>query len=237
MKIVKRRSLFLVLLYLFNITAFSQFQKLHEFANDGKTMFPANYLSTDGVWLYGVASQGGSNDLGALFKVRTDGSDFTVIMDFDSVNNFSLERSLTIYNNSIYGISRVGGTGGFGYVFKVNTDGTGFTHLVDFEQNGKAKYPRSGLIVVNDFFYGVADGGPNLGVIYRLSPDGSVYDIVHHFSGDLQGGYLPRGELSYQDGYLYGLNYKGGLNNLGTIFKVKINGQIGWIDQTSVEKF
>jgi uncharacterized repeat protein (TIGR03803 family) len=225
MKILKRNTFFLVLLCLINNTAYSQFHRLHEFANDGKTMFPVNYLSTDGVWLYGVTSQGGSNDLGALFKVRTDGSDFTIIMDFDSVNNFSLERSLTIYNNSIYGTSRVGGTSNLGYVFKVNTDGTGFTHLIDFEQNGKAIEPRSSLIVVNDFLYGVADGGQNhCGVIYRLNPDGSVYDVVYNFSGDLQGGYLPRGELSYQDGFLYGVNFSGGKNNIGTIFKVKTDG-------------
>jgi len=220
-----RRALFFVLLFVLSQMSFCQFQKLHEFVNDGKAMFPSNYLSTDGVWLYGVALQGGSNDLGALFKVRTDGSDFTIIMAFDSVNNFSLERSLTIYNNSIYGISRVGGTSNLGYVFKINTDGTAFTHLVDFEQNGKAISPRSSLLVVNDFLYGVADGGQNqCGVIYRLNPDGSVYDIVHHFSGDLQGGYLPRGELSYQDGYLYGVNFSGGLNQSGTIFKVKTDG-------------
>jgi uncharacterized repeat protein (TIGR03803 family) len=226
MKIVKRNTFFLVLLYLINNTAFSQFQKLHEFANDGKAMSPTVNLSTDGVWLYGIATQGGLNDLGALYKVKTDGSSFTTIMDFDSINFISsTEQPLTIYNNSIYGVSRVGGSDNLGFVYKLNMDGTGFTHLLDFGENGKASMPRSDLMVENGILYGLAHGGQmQSGVIYRLNPDGSDYNIVYDFSPYYQGGYNPSGRLYYQNGFLYGVNISGGLKNYGTIFKVKIDG-------------
>jgi uncharacterized repeat protein (TIGR03803 family) len=226
MKIVKRNAFFLVLLCLINNTAFGQFQKLHEFANDGKAMSPTVNLSTDGVWLYGIATQGGINDLGELYKVKTDGSGFATIMDFDSVNIISsTEQPLTIYNNSIYGVSRVGGSTNMGFVYKVNIDGTGFTHLVDFGENGKAAIPRGCLIVGNEIIYGLANGGQmNSGVIYSLNPDGSDYNIVHDFSPYSQGGYNPTGRLYYQNGFLYGVNISGGLKNSGTIFKVNIDG-------------
>ena len=105
------------------------FTVLHDFdGTTGANPYAGLIQGADGA-LYGTATQGGSSGSGAVFKLNTDGSGFTVLLEF--------EASMTGANPSagmiqgadglLYGTAACGGNGGAGTVFRLNEDGTDFT--------------------------------------------------------------------------------------------------------------
>jgi len=64
-------------------------------------------------FLYGVASVGGSNNKGTLFKLSTKGTGFTVLHHFDSLTGSTPAGSPLLHTNGkIYGLTFGGGTRG-----------------------------------------------------------------------------------------------------------------------------
>jgi uncharacterized repeat protein (TIGR03803 family) len=62
-------------------------------------------------YLYGVTSSGGANKLGALFKIKTSGSGFTILHSFDTTTGDTpLSTPLLHTNGTIYGMTSHGGT-------------------------------------------------------------------------------------------------------------------------------
>lgn len=98
----------------------SQFALLHSFttgADDGAVPFGS--LIIDHGTLYGMASTGGANNLGALFSIQPDGSDFAILHDFAGTpgDGSTPYGSLLSSGGSLYGMTSTGGTGGLGTVF------------------------------------------------------------------------------------------------------------------------
>src|SRR2546427_146852 len=113
------------------------FTNLHSFTTTPDPL----YINSDGAYpeagvilsgniLYGTAFVGGASGNGAVFKLNTDGSDFTNLYSLnggsDGGNPYA---GLVLSGNTLYGTAGYGGTSGIGTVFKLNTDGTGFTNL------------------------------------------------------------------------------------------------------------
>lgn len=93
---------------------------LHRFAgapDDGKT--PYGSLALDNGFLYGMTQEGGANNLGAVFRMRTDGSDFTLLHSFagDPADGAWPEGTPVIVGDRYYGFSDDGGTNDLGAVF------------------------------------------------------------------------------------------------------------------------
>jgi uncharacterized repeat protein (TIGR03803 family) len=77
---------------------------------NGATPFAGVVQGSDG-FLYGVASVGGANGLGTLFKVSTKGTGFTVLHDFLTATGDSpLSTPLLHTNGKIYGLAFHGGS-------------------------------------------------------------------------------------------------------------------------------
>src|SRR5476649_1484013 len=75
---------------------------LHTFTNtDGAV--PYATLALDGSTLYGSTHNGGSDGIGTLFKVNTDGSGFTMLQDFDGTNGAFPTGELTVSGSTLYG--------------------------------------------------------------------------------------------------------------------------------------
>ena len=80
--------------------------------------------------LYGTSRDGGSADMGAIFKVTTNGV-FTNLVSFAGTNGAFPRAELTLGADSqLYGTTQLGGAN-LGTVFKVNTNGA-LTTLVTF---------------------------------------------------------------------------------------------------------
>src|SRR5438552_273208 len=90
-------------------------------------------LILSGSTLYGTESNGGSHGNGAVYKVNTDGSSFTILHDFTAtaypppqVNGDGAEPfgNLILSGNTLYGTTVGGGSSADGVVFSVGTDGS-----------------------------------------------------------------------------------------------------------------
>jgi uncharacterized repeat protein (TIGR03803 family) len=71
---------------------------------------------SDGSLLLGVASGGGANGAGTLFRIRSDGTGFSVIYNFPTGSLPS--GGLTLSGGHVYGALRQGGSAGVGSVFR-----------------------------------------------------------------------------------------------------------------------
>ena len=89
---------------------------------------------------------GGSNGVGTVFKLNTDGTGFTVLQNFDGSGGAYPTFGALVQDagGALYGTATYGGSSGVGTVFKLNTDGTGFTVLKDFDIPRAAVSPLPG---------------------------------------------------------------------------------------------
>ena len=198
------------------------FRVIHDFVMDNDLSTPVyNDLVTDGTWLYGMTPNGGSANLGAIFKIKTDGSGYTKLLDFDGANRGSLPHgSLTISGSTLFGMTSAGGTNALGVIFKMNMDGTGFTKLLDFDNSSGAS-PQGSLTISGSTLFGMnyvggANGG---GVIFKINTDGTGFTKLLDFDGTNSGS-NPQGSLILSGSSLYGMTYVGGANGGGVIFKI-----------------
>lgn len=100
-----------------------------------------------------------------------------------------------------------------------------YTTLLNFAGSTTGRTPRGSLISDGNYLYGTTQlGGINdLGTIFKILPDGSGYEKILDFAGAINGS-SPVSDLMYDGTYLYGTTYWGGINNLGTVFKIKPDG-------------
>jgi uncharacterized repeat protein (TIGR03803 family) len=98
--------------------------------SDGADPYAGVTLSSN--ILYGTTERGGSSGYGTVFRINTDGTDFTNLHSFINSDGINPQSELVLSSNTLYGTALSGGLWGNGTVFKVNTDGTGFTNLQSF---------------------------------------------------------------------------------------------------------
>jgi uncharacterized repeat protein (TIGR03803 family) len=169
---------------------------------------------------------GGTNDLGTIFKIMPDGTGYEKLMDFAGTTNGSAPGGSLIYDGTfLYGMTYKGGTNDIGTIFKIMPDGTSYYKLIDFEGVTNGSKPIGSLMFDGMFLYAMTySGGVNdLGTVFKIIPDGTGYVKLLEFDG-VTNGSLPEGSLISDGTFLYGMNRAGGLNNLGTIFKIMLNG-------------
>lgn len=151
---------------------------LHTFGEidptDGIYATSAMILSGDGT-LYGMTSNGGDFGGGTIFKIKQDGSDYSILYDFGSIPNDGLTPggSLTLSGDILYGTTTAGGDSNLGTMFKINLDGSGYSIIHSFDSAMLGKVPAGNLLISGDFIYGVtSEGGAagNGGVLFSYGP-------------------------------------------------------------------
>ena len=126
----------------------------------------------------------------------------------------------------LYGTTSSGGIDFNGTIFRVTPFG-GLTTLVKFknEGNGQGSRPEAPLIQGSDGdFYGTTEGdeGFDHGTVFSMTPEGLVTNLVVFTGdhGDNKGSRPIAGLVRGSDGNFYGTTSLGGINGLGTIFRV-----------------
>lgn len=172
--------------------------------------------------LYGTSYLGGSNGLGTVFKLQTDGSGYFVLHQFgvsraDGQNPYAgvIEGS----DGWLYGTASAGGTGGRGIVYKMQPDGSGYTVLRNFTGTGTdGSGPFAELLEASDgVLYGTTWTGGGLGyngTLFALNKDGSNYRQLHRFGMGSDGATPECAPLEGADGMLYGTCVGGGIFRL-----------------------
>jgi len=207
----------------------SGYRVLHNFEagfGDGWAPSASVMQASDG-YLYGTTEYGGSDGVGTVFKLNTDGSGYGVLHSFstnEDAGQYPQSAVVQGSNGTLYGTAASSGSYGDGAVFKLNTNGSDFTLLHTFEASNANNFAISpaGLLVGRDgALYGVITfgGSYGYGAIYRLSRDGTSYTVLHEFTNFFgTDGAYPSGTLVQgNDGTLYGMTS-------ATVFQIKTNG-------------
>jgi uncharacterized repeat protein (TIGR03803 family) len=190
-------------------------------------------LGPDG-WLYGTTSSGGHAcgsgcGFGAIYKIRTDKTGFTLIHRFAGSDGALPDAALLLVGNTLYGTTYWWGTFNAGTLFKVGTDGLGFEVLHQFgDRTSDGANPVGPLTMGDDgYLYGTTyvGGTSNVGTVFRMKPDKTGYQVLHNFTGvGVNGGANPWTGLVRQGTSLYGTTNAGGEHDLGTIFTLTTSG-------------
>jgi uncharacterized repeat protein (TIGR03803 family) len=184
--------------------------------------------------LYGTTIVGGISNAGTVFKINKDGSGFTTLNGTlggpapSSGPPSGPSAGLVIdQGGNLYGTTYGGGASNLGTVFKLTPDGTVLTTLHSFTGGTDGKNPRTSLVLGTDgFLYGTADASDasTRGTVFKLSPDGSSYSVLHVFTGGPSDGQNPWKLIEGSDGRLYGTTQNGGPTVLGTVFTLQKDG-------------
>jgi uncharacterized repeat protein (TIGR03803 family) len=195
--------------------------------------YPCAALVLSGNTLYGTAEHGGTAGMGTLFKINTDGTGFTTLHSFTGGDGAYPYAGMVLASNILYGTASEGGSPGFGTVFRINTDGTGFASIHAFT-NGYANYiftntegasPYGSLVLAGTTLYGTAwDGGDSgYGTVFRVNIDGTGFATLWSFTGGNDGA-NPWAGVLLAGNTLYGTTYSGGIRDVGTVFKMNVDG-------------
>ncbi len=174
---------------------------------------------------------------GTLYKIRTNGSDFSVIHTFTGDFWVYGRGRVAVSGDTIYGTTLYGGstngappgdTLGHGIIYRVNTDGTGFTVLREFNKAGGDGYrPAFGLILSGNTLYGTTTGGGTFdrGVVFKIGTNGTGYHNIHSFNAQTEGS-QPQAELTLIGNTLFGTTAFGSFAqpNGGMLFKIGLDG-------------
>lgn len=175
----------------------SDYSILHSFTyqnpNDGNN--PQGSLVISGNVLYGMTRKGGAvyadllGGLGTIFKINTDGSNFSLLHSFE-LGEENPYGSLLLDGNFLYGmISTYGSNDNAGKIFKINKDGTGYTILHTFNYANGAK-PNGTLVLGGNTLYGMTALGGNTGNgvrkgnVFKINTDGTGFQSIFN---DLNG--------------------------------------------------
>lgn len=135
------------------------YTKLVDFSNAPNGNYPYGSLLFDGTFLYGTTGTGGVNDIGSIFKVKPDGSEFQQLFSFSGNNGQQPMDNLVQLGEYIYGMTSFGGSNNFGTVFRIKPDGSNFSKLIDFDDTTNGSYPRRSLISDGTSLYGMTSSG------------------------------------------------------------------------------
>ena len=222
------------------------YQILRSFAADGRDgRFPnggLTYVPADG-FLYGTTPEGGTNNAGTLFRIKPDGTEYSVLRHFTGsvLDGRSPNGSLALVGSFLFGTTSLGGVDDLGTVFRYQPSTTAYSIRWHFGSDPSlGTLPSGGLISVAGALYGLAShGGTNeAGTLYRYIEIGQSYQAFSaskHFGATPEDARHPWGRLvafppqfpgQIFDTRLVGVSAQGGEFNKGTVFAIGSNPEV-----------
>jgi len=176
---------------------------------------PWEGLVAIGSTLYGISDLGGPDDVGMIFSIDANGSNYKAIHTFSQNGNtrtFGKFGGLTVFGSELYGTVWAGPSDGAGTIFSVNSDESSFQNNYTFDvatysliawgihpstlsTDGVKLY---GTTLTNPYFTSPSDIGG--GTVYSINPDGSSFHVIHTFDN------FQNYDVTLLDGRLYGID-------------------------------
>ncbi|MDX2247205.1 MAG: hypothetical protein SF052_10535, partial [Bacteroidia bacterium] len=163
--------------------------------------------------IYGTTSRGGLNNQGVIFRVDTDGNNFTALEKLgNSETGYQPVGSLLRgTDGNLYGMTARGGAQDKGTLFRADPNGQTITTLWAFDGTNGAS-PMGDLMQARDGrLYGMTPygGEKDFGVIFGINTDGSDFALLHTFTEFAIA--RPEGSLiQHRNGKLYGTTPRNG---------------------------
>ena len=147
--------------------------KLLDFAGttNGSRPYNSTFIS-DGTYLYGMTYMGGANSYGCVFKIKTDGTGYLKLQDFNVTTTGTMPYSSLVYDGKfLYGMTLNSGLYLKGTIFKIKPDGTGFSTMLNFNGATNGANPYGSLIFDGTFLCGMtfAGGSNDHGTIFKYN--------------------------------------------------------------------
>ncbi len=191
---------------------------LHTFTDgtDGAYPWAPPVQAPDGN-IYGV-TYNGSNP-GKAYKITPSGV-FSVLATLPSETQAPLIVGI---DGKLYGTTPYGGDFNRGTVFQMTTKG-----IVKIIHS----FGADGLVPIGPVMqafdgklYGTTSGGGSLsqGIVYQVTT-GGTYKVLHNFQTATEGTGSTTGLVQGSDKFLYGMIAGGGVNSLGSLYKVNTTG-------------
>ena len=199
------------------------YSKKVDFSNSDGANPQGNLTVSNNGKFYGMTQNGGSSGYGVLFEYDPLQDIYSKKINFTSdVNGYLPLGSLSLSSNGkLFGMTSYGGTNNQGVIFDYNDATNTYTKKIDFNFSPNGSLPTGNLTQFpNGKFYGMASGGNNnLGILFEYDPSTNVYSKKIDFAG-LVNGAQPFGSLTFNSNFkLYGMTYKGGINDAGVLFE------------------
>jgi uncharacterized repeat protein (TIGR03803 family) len=228
------------------------FKVLHTLAagTDGSSARAGLREGSDGR-LYGTTWQGGTANVGVIFALAKDGSEFTVLHNFGDAQAGTWCASQLVEGSDgrLYGTTDIGGNINAGVIFAIDkggdNSGSGYAVLRRSDGNGAVDGARSGsglLKAADGKLYGVfSSGGTDpssnryfgYGTIYRIAENGSDFAVLRAMNHQSDGRNPVGKPLLASDGRLYGTAFdsaNGGTGGTGfshgTIYSMNRDGTL-----------
>ncbi|HAA11268.1 MAG TPA: hypothetical protein DCE41_06020 [Cytophagales bacterium] len=191
---------------------------------DGET--PRGELLWYNDLLWGITSSGGSSDEGVIYTIDPSDSSFALVHEFDGVLGGRPIAGLSVVDDMIWGATTDGGATDDGVVFTLDPLDHTLSVIHEFESETTGATPYGTITSSNSRLWGTTFVGGDFsdGTLYSLLPDGSDFTVHHHFN-EFADGDNPRGRLIDYDGKLWGLTWKGGSEEAGTLYSIDTTGE------------
>lgn len=206
------------------------YQVKHSFSFPGQS--PLGSLTPIGDWLYGMVSDHRSaTAFGQMFRYRPSDNAYETLHVFAGGHDGGYPYDTLTWDGGhyVYGTTLgfysyvpslqpedVAGRLDEGVIFRYDIATHDYVVLHDFSlATGDGAKPNSSMLIAPDgFLYGIAHGsesfgGTEWGTLYRLSPDGSGFTLLHTFDS-MDAGIVPMRALVWDDGTIYGTSVFGG---------------------------
>jgi len=174
-----------------------------------------------------VVGAGGAQAQKAPLPPISPNSTVRVLFSFFSEATSKQPISLIKATTGLFYGTTVGGEGDAGSVFSISEDGTFAT--LHFFRGSDGDLPYGQLFEGDDgSLYGttIFGGATDQGTVFRITPD-ALFTILHHFGSDPSDGTHPwGGVVQGTDGNFYGTTFDGGLNAVGTIYRMTPEGEV-----------
>jgi uncharacterized repeat protein (TIGR03803 family) len=214
---------------------------LYGFTNGPDGGYPYCTLVFDSAGnLYGTTLNGGNAGNGVVFELSppTSGGAWTeqVLHSFDSPTDGNLPFAGVVFDagGNLYGTTDNGGPNNWGTVFEVSPPKRGArnwteTVLYNFGFNtdgGNPGYSRLALDARGNLYGATQVGGtPRSGVAFKLAPPRQgrtnwTETPLYSFTGSSDGGEPESGLIPGPNGSLIGTTFRGGANDLGTVYQL-----------------
>jgi len=87
---------------LVTFNSFAQYTKLLDFAGTPDGGNPRGSLISDGTFLYGMTTGGGTNGMGTIFKIMPDGTGFVKLLDFNGITAARAQITCTFDTEGVH---------------------------------------------------------------------------------------------------------------------------------------
>ena len=145
--------------------ATGEFKVLHVFAKNASDNGDTNdhgFLSPSGGHYYGTTELGGKYGQGVIFRLRADGSDFSIVHAFgDAGDGKKPFGSLVQVGEWFYGTTTLGGDRDDGTIFRLRPSDLRYERLVSFDRATTGAFPEDNVIPSSDgsTLYGLTQAG------------------------------------------------------------------------------